>query len=278
MIKNIFILVSLALTAPASSLLAQDNIYPSGSNIDSRYTVSDTLISFGDTLTIERRLTNNEAYPLSGVYLTENLPLVFDIIDQTATVDGLAVGVHSEGPVSSGTIDGFNAYRWILDSPKPTENLTRPLGPGEELVIRYRVVSRDIGNFGLPLHTAVMNGNGNGVFALATTDTVRVLISLGTDDDDDIPLPSGFDLVTAYPNPFNGEVSIAFQGGGLANSSIRLDIYNVAGQLVSTRTVRAESDQGILQWAPTANIGSGLYFYRLSSGRQTAEGKLVLVK
>lgn len=275
---TLFIVVAVTVLA-AGTIAGQDTTYPLGHSIDSRYWVSDTLVALGDTITIERRLRNNETFPLSGVYLTENLPGVFDIVEQTITIDGTPVAVLTEGPEPDGVISGYDTYRWTVDSPDPSEGLSRSLAPGEELLVRYRVVSRDIGIFGLPLHLTAMYGNSTGIFATGMGDTVHVIIALDVEDpDDDARLPRDFELVTAYPNPFNAAVSIAWEAPGLVTDRVQLDVYNVAGRLVTSRSVRADADRGLIRWEPDANTGSGLYFFRLSAGGATATGKLVLVK
>jgi len=277
-------MATLALAAAAVVVIdtlgfGQETIHPSGPNLDSRYSISDTSIALGDTLTIVRTLTNNESYPLTGVYLTDNLPNVFSIIDQTVTVDGSPVAFLADGPAANPVLPGYNDYRWTIDSPESTEGLTRPLDPGEVLEVRYRAVSNDIGYFPLPLHATVMYGNATGMFAAEASDSVRVLVSLDTNDQEEPgPLPGSFQLVSAFPNPFNAEVSIAYKGTGLMSKPIQLEIYNTVGQLVATQTTKATGDEGVLHWAPDLSTGSGIFLYRLTIGAATANGKLVLLK
>ncbi len=277
-------MATLALAAAAVVVIdtvgfGQETIHPNGPNLDSRYTISDTTIALGDTLTIVRTLTNNESYPLTGVYLTDNLPNVFSIIDQTVTVDGSPVAYIADGPSANPVLPGFYDYRWTIDSPESTESLSRPLDPGEVLEVRYRAVSNDIGYFPLPLHATVMYGNATGMFAAEAADSVRVLVSLDTNDQEEPgPLPGSFQLVSAYPNPFNADVSIAYKGTGLTSKPIQLEIYNTAGQLVASQTTKATSDEGVLHWAPDLSTGSGIFLYRLTIGAATANGKLVLLK
>jgi len=270
----------IAMIAVASiAAVGQEAMHPSGPNLDSRYTVSDTLLALGDTLQFERRLTNNESYALTGVYLMENLPSAFAIVDETVTIDGSPVAFRADGPTTSQAYPGYNDYRWTIDSPDVGEALNRPLNPGEQLIIRYRVVSSDIGHFALPLHATVMYGNSTGLFATEGADSVRVVISLDTaDPGEDRPLPTSFQLVSAFPNPFNAEVSIAYKGTGLANKMLRLEIYNTAGRLIASQSVKASTDEGILHWAPDLASGSGVYLYRLTADGTKVGGKLVLIK
>lgn len=270
--------------AAASILLAvtaveaQETIHPGGVNLDCRYTLSGSQVVLGDTLTIERILTNNESYPATGVYFTDNLPSQFDVVDAAVTIDGAPVPFLADGPESSQVFPGYYVYRWTVDSPDSSEQLNRPLNPGEVLVVRYHVVGRDIGTFALPLHATVAYGNGSGIFAGNAADTVKVLSSVGVNDPDDSPLPTSFQVVSPYPNPFNSEVSIAYSGTGLARKVIRLEIFDALGRRVASRSVRAGSDAGILHWAPDLTTGSGVYFFRVEAGGATARGKMVLLK
>jgi flagellar hook assembly protein FlgD len=74
-----------------------------------------------------------------------------------------------------------------------------------------------------------------------------------------------------YPNPFNAATTIRFSLG--RRTRVTLSIFNIAGQLVKT-IVGEEKEAGNHQaaWSGRdregAAVGSGVYFYRLS----TADG------
>ena len=93
--------------------------------------------------------------------------------------------------------------------------------------------------------------------------------------------PASFALNQNYPNPFNPETTIGYD---LADGSqVRLDIYNVTGQLINTlvsdhqpagryRMVWSGVDAGNRQ------VASGVYFYRLQTEQFRAVKKLMLLK
>jgi hypothetical protein len=101
----------------------------------------------------------------------------------------------------------------------------------------------------------------------------------------DDPVPKNFALYQNYPNPFNPSTTIAFAiGGNSAGSArVRLDIYNVLGQRITT-LVEANLEPGRYeyQWNGTdrsgRSVASGLYFYRLMADRQHETKKMVLLK
>ena len=100
-------------------------------------------------------------------------------------------------------------------------------------------------------------------------------------EDEDIRLPNEFSLSQNYPNPFNPTTTIEFSL--LSASDVRLDIYNLLGQHVST-LIDKFVDAGLTRttWDGIDRHGSkaasGAYFYELivEGDRQTK--KMLLVK
>ena len=76
-------------------------------------------------------------------------------------------------------------------------------------------------------------------------------------------LPQTYALHQNYPNPFNPETKISFQLPNAEN--YHLEIFNVAGQQVTSFTGYAHSGITEINWDATG-MASGLYYYRLSSG------------
>jgi hypothetical protein len=101
------------------------------------------------------------------------------------------------------------------------------------------------------------------------------------DDGHDNPVPTEFDLFQNYPNPFNASCRIDYSIG--KRSHVRLEILNIAGELVTTLVNRIQSP-GIYSeyWSGIDNSGrnvsSGLYFYRLKAGTYSNTRKLLMIK
>ncbi len=94
-------------------------------------------------------------------------------------------------------------------------------------------------------------------------------------------LPISFALEQNYPNPFNSLTEIPFSL--LYKTFIRLNIYNLRGELVKT-LLNGNYDAGYytIQWDGTDNegksIGSGIYFYNLKADNYTKTHRMLMIK
>lgn len=88
-------------------------------------------------------------------------------------------------------------------------------------------------------------------------------------------------LNSAFPNPFNPSTTISFTLK--TAETVTVDIYNQKGQLVKT-LVNSPMTAGThsVNWNGTdakgTNVASGLYFYRMQSGKYSSTRKMVLMK
>jgi hypothetical protein len=97
---------------------------------------------------------------------------------------------------------------------------------------------------------------------------------LGVEQIDNIP--SSFELYQNYPNPFNPVTTIRFKLEEQA--FVSLGIYNVLGQKVVT-LVSEELSFGTHQVSfDASSLSSGVYFYKLESGKQVNVKKMMLLK
>jgi hypothetical protein len=89
-------------------------------------------------------------------------------------------------------------------------------------------------------------------------------------------LPLEFSLEQNYPNPFNPETEIGFTLP--VAGEWNLTIYNVLGQTVE-RYDGIASQPGAYSVAWDASrSASGIYFYRIQAGENTATRKMMLLK
>ncbi len=101
--------------------------------------------------------------------------------------------------------------------------------------------------------------------------------TVGVDDLVQSPI-SGF---SAYPNPFNPDVRIAFNLA--VGDDVELNIYNLRGQKVRTlQKGKLSGGNHVLRWDGRDDsgrgVGSGIYFARIQSKKETRTIKLTLIK
>lgn len=94
-------------------------------------------------------------------------------------------------------------------------------------------------------------------------------------------LPTAYELAQNFPNPFNPETTIEY--GLPASAHATLEVYNLLGQKVVTLASGAhqgrryrvvwngENDNG-------ESVASGMYLYRLKSGREIITRKMLLLR
>ncbi|TKJ40133.1 hypothetical protein CEE37_10380 [candidate division LCP-89 bacterium B3_LCP] len=88
--------------------------------------------------------------------------------------------------------------------------------------------------------------------------------------------PSEFELLGAYPNPFNPTTVISFSMR--VSSLVSLNIYDISGRTVA-ELVGGWRDAGVHEVTfDGSDIASGIYIYRLTAGEFTASSKMVLLK
>jgi len=128
---------------------------------------------------------------------------------------------------------------------------------------------------------------------------IRVAIQCVSDDafifmvdDVEIDAPGGTDnetnevafasqLIGNYPNPFNPETRIAFSTKD--NGPVSIDIYNIKGQKVrSLLNENREAGTHNVTWNGKddngKNVASGVFFYRMKSGKYSSTKKMILMK
>jgi N-acetylmuramoyl-L-alanine amidase-like protein/type IX secretion system substrate protein/Big-like domain-containing protein len=93
---------------------------------------------------------------------------------------------------------------------------------------------------------------------------------------DDFNSPTTFNLISAYPNPFNPSTNIEYQLKSKTHVSIK--VYDIIGNLITT-LVNQEMNAGIHHLTfDAANLPSGIYFSQIVTSRETKTIKLLLTK
>ena len=89
-------------------------------------------------------------------------------------------------------------------------------------------------------------------------------------------IPTEWSLNQNYPNPFNASTMISF--GLPVDAHVRLDVYNILGQRVTTlRDEVLPAGSYNVTWNAD-QVASGVYFYRLQTDEFTQTRKMTLMK
>ncbi|MCL1827497.1 MAG: T9SS type A sorting domain-containing protein [Candidatus Cloacimonetes bacterium] len=116
----------------------------------------------------------------------------------------------------------------------------------------------------------------------ASASIATVSVSIENVQDIDIILPE-FEtaLQGNYPNPFNPETTISFSLA--TKGTVSLEIFNIKGQKVKTLLDEVrEAGKHTITWNGIddsgLSVGSGIYFYRMSTDSYSTVKKMVLMK
>jgi hypothetical protein len=99
--------------------------------------------------------------------------------------------------------------------------------------------------------------------------------------DEPVALPNDFYLAQNYPNPFNATTEIAFSLR--ATGQVRLEIYDITGRLVRV-LIDKVMQAGIhsIIWdgknIDSEMVSTGIYFYKLSAGKESEVKTMTLLK
>jgi len=100
---------------------------------------------------------------------------------------------------------------------------------------------------------------------------VEIKVKVGAEQ-----IPATFGLQSAYPNPFNPNLTIPYSIS--VDGQTTLKVYNLRGELVET-LINTYAPKGAYSttWQPQ-NLSAGLYLLRLESGGRTNLQKVVFMK
>src|SRR5690554_3320796 len=121
-----------------------------------------------------------------------------------------------------------------------------------------------------------------GIFSVGETNTLELEVEITTSvEEDEAVIPLTTRLQGNYPNPFNPETTISYsiEQEGMAT----IEIYNINGQLVRTlvRSHHTPGEYSVI-WTGEDNqdrkLRSGVYLYRMKSGKYTSTKKMLILK
>jgi uncharacterized repeat protein (TIGR01451 family) len=212
------------------------------------YAMKDT-VNKGDTLVYHINVTNNGPDSATSIVLKDTLSKrVLYLADSTSK------GIRS-----------FAAG--ILTVAIPAMN------PGESVSIILSVRADSAGMVMNTAHASALQSDFNPANN-AGRDTVFVSTPLAVTST--AALPISYELYQNFPNPFNPSTMFRFDLPAVG--LVTLQIYDLLGREIRTLINEVkEPGRYSLEWSG-ANVSSGVYFYRLSSGDFTMTKKFILQK
>ncbi|PID30027.1 MAG: hypothetical protein CR982_01755, partial [Candidatus Cloacimonadota bacterium] len=89
-------------------------------------------------------------------------------------------------------------------------------------------------------------------------------------------LPNGLSLSQNYPNPFNPTTTISFNLP--MESDVKLEVYNTKGEMVKSLLNNSMKSGTHSIEFNGSNLSSGVYYYKLTVGKENHVKKMILIK
>ncbi len=213
--------------------------------------------------------------------------------------------------------DGYPYLSWEVDDPLPVEliSFSAVLQPGsataDETVLLNWSTATEVDNYGFEIERqeasiknqdqsfetlGFVEGHGNSnspkdysfidaSASLSTSGTIQYrLKQIDTDGsfeyseiiEVEIGLPTKFELSQNFPNPFNPSTIISYS---LAqNGFVQLKVYDILGREVATLVNKKQAPGRYTIEFNASALSSGIYLYKLTSGKFVKTRKLMLIK
>lgn len=216
---------------------------------------------------------------LWGWYGTENLPTAeahaFTYTDTHYTGDPLASSIPG-GPLCHASVS-----QWCLITGKTVSSTDRKERcarlAGDIAVKTVQILNAHFAGTFVPTYAApASNAECTSCHSVNVSTQMECVTchdesNIHTKINDLGVIPFGYELHDAYPNPFNSTTNINFSIP--TKERVRLEIYNIKGQLVNSIIDSEDMMGGTYQatWDGTDNAGSkvtnGMYLARLTTGK-----------
>jgi hypothetical protein len=195
---------------------------------------------------------------------------------QPANFSPLTISITNSGTVAMiGSLTGTSELKVRTDvTDEYQQNLNYLIPAGESRDFEVMIFPVNAGNFSADL-SVTSDDPDHLVAAIPVTAVV-----MPTANDDNVT-PAVTALKGNYPNPFNPTTTIHYSLK--TDSPVKIEIYNLLGQKVKTLVNGAKkSGNHSIVWNGKddagRNAGSGIYFYKMNTGKYSASHKMVLMK
>ena len=155
---------------PAVCSYARNTVYPADYQITSEYEINSTVLDIDDTMTISRKIINNEPFPLTGLYFSENLPQDFEIISWSVSLNEAILDNIRQESFTNFIFPEYKTCTWIIDDPVSSDY---QLDTNDSIFIDINVVCHMSGLYTLPLHSASFYGDAIAFFTTGEQITIN---------------------------------------------------------------------------------------------------------
>ncbi len=247
-------------------------------------------IQNGDFHLIEGSLAIDAGFDTLGYYYPFDMDYHHRVWDGDGNGSALIdIGPYEFGSPAFGGIEGYT-YNPVTGEPVDYVLIKINNEPGEF------TFSDSIGNFEYKLPAGIYDVYAERVFyedvieyevevfdGQFTQVLIPMLEIVDVEENEIIPLANDFNL-SNYPNPFNPTTTISFELTTEHTENTELSIYNIKGQKV--RTLHPFPNRGLgtrsVIWdgndSNNKSVASGIYFYKISTGKSSAMKKMLLLK
>jgi len=245
----------------------------------SRYYTNDTLDP-GDTLAITFQIENNESNPVHGLFLSDQLPSEFVVLETNVSIEGVDLGDYVYEVGYAGEVYQHNTpHRWAFETP-PGFSEENPIPAGSSAQIEYLVECSYAGEFVFRNFswTGAVVGAVDTLWVFGyDDDSLRIVVrSVGVNENPSYQGKMGFSLFASYPNPFKNFTTIGYELP--TRTYVTVKAYDTAGRVASV-LYRGEQLQGChyVSW-DRGDLPSGVYFIRILAGPHAATKKVIIME
>lgn len=230
------------------------------------YLSTSDLVQPGENFILEVNLQNPLAVRGVEFYLTPS-PNVVSFQESVTTT-------RTDGFMHADTVYNGTTLRILLSDFGGADILP---GDGAILRLEYTVNATASGEFAFNFSNVLVVGPASTTLP-STVENLIVEVYTGLAGED-ITRPTGFDLLSNFPNPFNPGTMLTLNLNKSQSGVMR--IYNAMGQeIVSLPQTHFEAGPSQLYWDGTDNSGvmvpSGLYLCRFVGSHTRLQQKLIL--
>ncbi|MBO6574116.1 MAG: DUF1929 domain-containing protein [Rhodothermales bacterium] len=206
-------------------------------------------------------LTNDTNTTAGRAYADMNMSGAFDAYD--AVLPNLEVSLYRDMN-ADGRLDSGDALLGVTETDFSGKYTFRTASQGDFLVTTSRP--------GATVRGVKHHGFGQ------TAGAEDFVLEIGSATSQETPaqLPKVFELLPAYPNPFNPITTIGFDLP--QSATVRLEVFDMTGRRVALLASGAHPAGRHQARFDGSRFASGMYFYRLTAGAQVQTRSVILMK